>query len=64
MKLIFKFLHPYLANWKTTLAGIGMVLATAGLLTPVQAALLQEGIDLLVILNALRALRVKGVTRP
>jgi len=46
------------------LAGIGMVLATAGLLTPVQAALLQEGIDLLVILNALRALRVKGVTRP
>ena len=27
MKFLFKFLHPYLANWKTTLAGIGMVLS-------------------------------------
>jgi hypothetical protein len=27
MKLIFKFIHPYLTNWKTTLTGIGMVLS-------------------------------------
>lgn len=39
------------------LSGLGMVAAAIGLLTPVQGALLQEGIDLAVILNALRALR-------
>jgi P-type E1-E2 ATPase len=35
---------------------IGMVAAALGLLTPVQGALIQEGIDVAVILNALRAL--------
>ncbi len=39
------------------LSGAGMVAAAAGYITPVQGALLQEGIDLAVILNALRALR-------
>ncbi len=39
------------------LSGVGMLLAAAGWLPPVAGALLQEGIDLLVILNALRALR-------
>jgi heavy metal translocating P-type ATPase len=39
------------------LSGLGMAAAAAGHLTPVQGALLQEGIDLAVILNALRALR-------
>lgn len=47
---------------QSVLAGMGlsiaaMVLATAGYLPPVQGALLQEGIDLAVILNALRALQ-------
>ena len=40
------------------LSVIGMILASAGWLPPVAGALLQEGIDLAVILNALRALRV------
>lgn len=35
---------------------VAMVFAAAGLLTPVAGAVLQEGIDVLVILNALRAL--------
>jgi P-type E1-E2 ATPase len=35
---------------------IGMVAAALGYLTPVQGALIQEAIDVLVILNALRAL--------
>jgi cation transport ATPase len=44
------------------LAGMGlsivaMLFAAAGYLPPVAGALLQEGIDLAVILNALRALR-------
>jgi heavy metal translocating P-type ATPase len=39
------------------LSGAGMVLAAAGFLPPVAGAVAQEGIDLLVILNALRALR-------
>lgn len=39
------------------LSGIGMVAAAAGLLPPVQGALIQEAIDVAVILNALRALR-------
>lgn len=39
------------------LSGLGMAAAAAGYLTPVQGALLQEGIDLAVILNALRAIR-------
>ena len=39
------------------LSGIAMVAAAAGLLAPVQGALLQEAIDVAVIFNALRALR-------
>ncbi|MBS9477563.1 heavy metal translocating P-type ATPase [Ancylobacter radicis] len=37
---------------------LGMVAAAFGYLTPVQGALLQEAIDVAVILNALRALRI------
>ena len=36
----------------------GMVAAANNYLTPVQGALLQEAIDVMVILNALRALRI------
>jgi heavy metal translocating P-type ATPase len=36
----------------------GMVIAVAGYLTPIQGAFLQEAIDVAVILNALRALRI------
>ena len=36
-----------------------MIAAAFGYLTPVQGALLQEVIDVAVILNALRALRIK-----
>ncbi|HEV8240147.1 MAG TPA: heavy metal translocating P-type ATPase [Thermoanaerobaculia bacterium] len=39
------------------LSGAGMMLAAAGWLAPVAGAVAQEAIDLLVILNALRALR-------
>jgi P-type E1-E2 ATPase len=47
---------------QSVLAGMGlsfaaMGFAAAGLITPVAGALLQEGIDVAVILNALRALR-------
>ncbi|RXF75582.1 heavy metal translocating P-type ATPase [Hansschlegelia zhihuaiae] len=38
---------------------LGMVAAAFGYLTPVQGALLQEAIDVAVILNALRALRIE-----
>ncbi|MFE9028383.1 heavy metal translocating P-type ATPase [Streptomyces iakyrus] len=41
-----------------------MAAAAAGLLPPAVGALLQEGIDAAVILNALRALRVDRATRP
>ncbi|WP_209943747.1 heavy metal translocating P-type ATPase [Rhizobium halophytocola] len=37
----------------------GMLAAAAGLLAPVEGALLQEAIDIAVILNALRVLRIK-----
>lgn len=40
------------------LSVLGMVVAAFGYLTPVQGALLQEIIDVAVILNALRALRI------
>jgi cation transport ATPase len=40
------------------LSVMGMVAAAFGYLTPVQGALLQEVIDVAVILNALRALRI------
>jgi heavy metal translocating P-type ATPase len=39
------------------LSGLAMLAATAGWLAPVPAAIVQEAIDLVVILNALRALR-------
>ncbi|MFE1248470.1 heavy metal translocating P-type ATPase [Streptomyces sp. NPDC058735] len=41
-----------------------MAAAAAGLLPPAVGALLQEGIDVAVILNALRALRVDRAARP
>ena len=40
------------------LSVLGMIAAAFGHLTPVQGALLQEVIDVAVILNALRALRI------
>jgi heavy metal translocating P-type ATPase len=40
------------------LSVVGMIAAAVGYLTPVQGALLQEVIDVAVILNALRALRI------
>lgn len=40
------------------LSVMGMIAAALGYLTPVQGALLQEAIDVAVILNALRALRI------
>lgn len=40
------------------LSVLGMIAAAYGYLTPVQGALLQEVIDVAVILNALRALRI------
>ncbi|MBC2861590.1 heavy metal translocating P-type ATPase [Stappia sp. 28M-7] len=41
------------------LSVLGMIAAAFGYLTPLQGALLQEAIDVAVILNALRALRVR-----
>jgi P-type E1-E2 ATPase len=41
------------------LSVIGMLAAAFGYLTPVQGAFLQEAIDVAVILNALRALRIE-----
>jgi heavy metal translocating P-type ATPase len=40
---------------------VGMIAAALGLIPPVQGALLQEGIDVAVILNALRALRTPAM---
>jgi len=37
------------------LSGVAMLFAAAGMITPVAGAVLQEGIDVAVILNALRA---------
>ncbi|WP_112875323.1 heavy metal translocating P-type ATPase [Paracoccus endophyticus] len=44
--------------WGIGLSVAGMIAAALGWLTPVQGALLQEAIDVAVILNALRALRI------
>jgi P-type E1-E2 ATPase len=41
------------------LSVMGMIAAAFGYLTPVQGALIQEAIDIAVILNALRALRIQ-----
>lgn len=41
-----------------------MVAAAFGYLTPVQGALVQEVIDVAVILNALRALRIEPLALP
>jgi P-type E1-E2 ATPase len=45
------------------LSGIAMVVASLGYIPPVAGALLQEGIDVAVILNALRASFVPGPSR-
>ena len=46
------------------LSGVAMVAAALGFLPPVAGALLQEGIDVAAILNALRVLRVRIPGRP
>jgi iron-sulfur cluster repair protein YtfE (RIC family) len=46
------------------LSGLGMLLATLGLLPPVAGAIFQEAIDVAVILNALRALGGGPVRHP
>jgi heavy metal translocating P-type ATPase len=46
------------------LSVLGMVAAALGYLSPVQGALLQEAIDVAVILNALRALRISPAGAP
>ncbi|WP_421999657.1 heavy metal translocating P-type ATPase [Roseovarius mucosus] len=46
------------------LSMLGMIAAAFGYLSPVQGALLQEAIDVAVILNALRALRISPVDAP
>ncbi len=46
------------------LSGLGMIAAALGHLSPVQGALLQEVIDVAVILNALRALRITPEVTP
>lgn len=46
-----------------SLSLLAMIVAAAGLLPPAAGALLQEGIDVAVILNALRALRGSPATR-
>ncbi|MCV2868427.1 heavy metal translocating P-type ATPase [Defluviimonas sp. WL0002] len=48
------------------LSVMGMIAAAFGYLTPVEGAVIQEVIDVAVILNALRALRIspQGVTEP
>jgi P-type E1-E2 ATPase len=53
-----------LIAWQSVVAGIslsvaGMFAAAFGCLTPVQGAFLQEFIDVAVILNALRTLRIE-----
>ena len=45
------------------LSVVGMLFAAAGLIPPVEGALVQEAIDVAVILNALRALGGSDPTR-
>jgi heavy metal translocating P-type ATPase len=47
-----------------TLSGLAMLAAAAGYLTPIPGALLQEGIDIAVVLNALRALGGHAMPQP
>ena len=52
------------AGLGTVLSVLAMLAAAAGLLPPVAGALVQESIDIAVILNALRALRIPAWHRP
>jgi cation transport ATPase len=45
--------------WGIGLSIVGMVFALLGYIPPVTGAVLQEGIDVTVIFNALRAARMK-----
>ena len=56
--------HSRRIAWQSIAAGIGlsvvgMIAAAFGYLSPVQGALLQEAIDVAVVLNALRSLRIR-----
>ena len=49
--------------WGIGLSVLGMIFAMLGYIPPVTGAILQEGIDVSVILNALRSARAAGVPR-
>jgi hypothetical protein len=61
MKFLFKFLHPYLANWKTTLAGIGMVLSGTATIVHEVATLASGGTPDIEIISMAAGTVVGGV---
>jgi len=44
--------------WGIGISILGMIFASVGLIPPIGGAFLQEGIDVAVIINALRASRI------
>jgi len=61
MKLIFKFLSPYLTSWKTTLAGIGMVLSGASTIVHEVSTLASGGTPDIEIISMAAGTVVGGV---
>jgi hypothetical protein len=61
MKLIFKFLHPYIANWKTTLAGVGMILSGGATIVNEVAVLAKGGAPDIEIISMAAGTVVGGI---
>jgi hypothetical protein len=61
MKFLFKFLHPYLANWKTSIAGVTMLLSGAATIAHEIATLASGGTPDLEIIGIAAGNVVGGV---
>jgi hypothetical protein len=61
MKLIWKFIHPYVVNWKTTFAGVGMILGGASTIAHELVALASGGTPDLEIISMAGGTIVGGI---
>lgn len=61
LKPLFRFLYPFLANWKTSIAGVGMILSGSATIVHEVAALASGGAPDLEIISMAAGTVVGGI---
>jgi len=61
MKAIWKLVHPYVANWKTSIAGLGMILSGGATIVNEVAVLAKGGVPDLEIVSMAAGTVIGGI---